>query len=1046
MAPSSLARCHALLVTLLMSCLVGSVVPASQNQQLGFLARTGNESEVANAAAQQPDAINLVDSYGWTPLFWAVDAGNVGAARALLRAGADPYAKMAGSGWDALMWAAGMPQAQELVTLLVAELEVDPNRKADNGFTALMAACKGGSRATVKALLDAGADVDAADEGGVTALMLAAGGNEVGVAEELVTRGARLNQMSDSGWSAASFAATGRREEMLQWLLDNGAAAEAESQPGTSTPLATAAKVGHAAVMASLLASHRHSASTLAAALQIASARGHADCVETALESGAGIDGVPSEVGGLRALAAAAAGGHVEVVKTLLKAGAKPGAVAADPPGGTPLESASRGSTPGCRAAHALLMERVAEEVKGKGPREGWSADEVADWLCLSSSFATGGRAGGCRLARAFRATGMDGRITFGVQPAMGESDVRDGWAVISWARAVGGDAHAALATAIATDFAFREEQPQWFIRAGRANMKELLQAMAASGLQPWTIAAPNMSVLEAAKDSPALLAILEPAMRAHLARTPTISSWTKQDVVHWLMLEPSLREVAPLLKAEVLEDRAGAALASLLEPFCSTDAAQQEGGEALQPCYLGLPPNTELEMDVLLRWSVGNDLPAVAEWAVRALLLQSAAPVQKLWKGGEGGSPSVGETLVAASPRGFQAALKLAMPPLVKQLRTTALPDWQPDYVRALAALTLPAEVLAALTGGGCLSSPEAMAGPRGGLISWPPMGHDVAQPSAQFHPDRLLSWACHSDCPALARHIVELAKNVSTADHASLLSWAALHKELPPVKQLRASGGPAAAGNGAVIPPSPPLLLQCGSQLIDAAVEENHDDALERDWQTVREAAAGIIAARVASIPPPSWTSTDLVNWLLAAGQRRLAAAAQADGVDGGQLSKFNIQAMQMFDPQSKAQSLPIGVPPAELLQWAVAEGKRAIAGVLLVEHCHVARPAWGHGTSGGPSPYLVAQEHNLTEAVGVLRKRVQARLVATPVAEWTEIDVGNWLRGNGAASSADASPTPLSPFVSLHGVFLLPSSSKKMEALCPKALIVTITLANL
>jgi hypothetical protein len=77
-------------------------------------------------------------------------------------------------------------------------------------------------------------------------------------------------------------------------------------------------------------------------------------------------------------------------------------------------------------------------------------------------------------------------------------------------------------------------------------------------------------------------------------------------------MLEPSLREVAPLLKAEVLEDRAGAALASLLEPFCSTDAAQQEGGEALQPCYLGLPPNTELEMDVLLRWSVGNDLPAV--------------------------------------------------------------------------------------------------------------------------------------------------------------------------------------------------------------------------------------------------------------------------------------------------------------------------------------------------------------------------------------------------------------------------------------------------
>jgi hypothetical protein len=30
-----------------------------------------------------------------------------------------------------------MPQAQELVTLLVAELEVDPNRKADNGMPKL---------------------------------------------------------------------------------------------------------------------------------------------------------------------------------------------------------------------------------------------------------------------------------------------------------------------------------------------------------------------------------------------------------------------------------------------------------------------------------------------------------------------------------------------------------------------------------------------------------------------------------------------------------------------------------------------------------------------------------------------------------------------------------------------------------------------------------------------------------------------------------------------------------------------------------------------
>lgn len=40
---------------------------------------------------------------------------------------------MSGSGWNALMWAAGLPQASRLITLLVADHGMDPNRAADSG-------------------------------------------------------------------------------------------------------------------------------------------------------------------------------------------------------------------------------------------------------------------------------------------------------------------------------------------------------------------------------------------------------------------------------------------------------------------------------------------------------------------------------------------------------------------------------------------------------------------------------------------------------------------------------------------------------------------------------------------------------------------------------------------------------------------------------------------------------------------------------------------------------------------------------------------------
>ena len=51
----------------------------------------------------------------------------------------------------------------------------DINAKDNNGFTALMGACKGGYVTVLSPLIEAGADVDARDNDGNTALMYARG-------------------------------------------------------------------------------------------------------------------------------------------------------------------------------------------------------------------------------------------------------------------------------------------------------------------------------------------------------------------------------------------------------------------------------------------------------------------------------------------------------------------------------------------------------------------------------------------------------------------------------------------------------------------------------------------------------------------------------------------------------------------------------------------------------------------------------------------------------------------------------------------------------
>jgi ankyrin repeat protein len=67
---------------LLMALLMISTAHATATPSLHELARSGDAAGLTAALQAAPTGVNDNDSYGWTPLFWAVDGGHVDAVRA----------------------------------------------------------------------------------------------------------------------------------------------------------------------------------------------------------------------------------------------------------------------------------------------------------------------------------------------------------------------------------------------------------------------------------------------------------------------------------------------------------------------------------------------------------------------------------------------------------------------------------------------------------------------------------------------------------------------------------------------------------------------------------------------------------------------------------------------------------------------------------------------------------------------------------------------------------------------------------------------------
>ena len=122
----------------------------------------------------------------------------------------------------------------------------NPNRKQSRGLTTWHEAVRSGDVDRVRAVLHAGADINALDEHGQTALMNAVYWGNLDIARVLIEAGAKLNHTAKFHLTALFLAVIGNRPQLVKLLVDAGADRNIEGSEGqyNLTPLEYARKRG----------------------------------------------------------------------------------------------------------------------------------------------------------------------------------------------------------------------------------------------------------------------------------------------------------------------------------------------------------------------------------------------------------------------------------------------------------------------------------------------------------------------------------------------------------------------------------------------------------------------------------------------------------------------------------------------------------------------------------------------------------------------------------------------------------------------------------
>lgn len=141
-----------------------------------------------------------------------------------------------------------------LGTVLPASAQVAPSATEVAAYTGLHAAAHRGDTARLKALLAAGAPVDARDPAGRTPLHVATFARQRDAIRALAAAGATLGLLEHDRYDAVTIAAVADDEETLRLLLSLGASAKLVTSRYDGTALIAAAHLGHDGVVRQLIA------------------------------------------------------------------------------------------------------------------------------------------------------------------------------------------------------------------------------------------------------------------------------------------------------------------------------------------------------------------------------------------------------------------------------------------------------------------------------------------------------------------------------------------------------------------------------------------------------------------------------------------------------------------------------------------------------------------------------------------------------------------------------------------------------------------------
>jgi len=398
---------------------------------LSLAAVNGNAALIEALLAAGASA-NTVVSKGQTVLMTAARTGNPAAARVLIEHGADVNARESQLGETALMWAASENQAK--VVTLLASRGADINARSSTiqfpkdrfglegvltilphgNWTPLMYAARDGGVDAARALVKAGAEVNATDPDGTTALILAIMNAHYDTAIAILEAGADPN-ITDKAGMAALYAAvdmsslgevygmpprkvndTLKPTDVMSRLIAKGAIVDAllksptlqrnhtpgEGQLGAgTTPLMRAARNGDFAAMQILLAAGADP--TLkqprgTTALMMASGLGRGlgvfakdygteadlrQAVELLVERNVDVNASTDD--GITAIHLAAQGGLDSIVRVLAKAGAR--LDVKDKRGRTPVDMAMGVGGRGRAGGPPPVYERTAKLLKELG-------------------------------------------------------------------------------------------------------------------------------------------------------------------------------------------------------------------------------------------------------------------------------------------------------------------------------------------------------------------------------------------------------------------------------------------------------------------------------------------------------------------------------------------------------------------------------------------------------------------------------------------------------------------------------------------------------